>query len=249
MIFEHVVKVAICTPVPAIEGPAGKHLSPIATEFHRARQQLIAPFGFNLRELYEDGKEVGEARCSAVAHARELGCEFLFFLDYDVLVPQKALHRLVVDAQNNPDIDVFSGVYCVKMEPPVPLIYKDRFGNGAFWDWTPGDFLVDGIVGCGMGCTLIRLSLFDRLGNSEDIPWFKTVHDVHPETETNVFVTEDLWFCRRAVEEAGAKIAIDTGILCAHIDPATGVQYVLPENSLPGKRLREFVAREAKHAA
>lgn len=247
--FEHIVKLGICTPIPAIDGPAGKRLAPVTVEWHRARQALIMPFGWNGREIAVDGMEVGEARCEAVRAALRNGLEYLFFLDWDVLLPPRALHRLMQKMQNNPELDVLAGVYFVKMDPPAPLIYRG-WGCGPFWDWTPGDLLVDGITGCGMGCTLIRTSLFTRLSHSEEVPWFKTRRELeHREDGDNaVYVTEDLWFCKRAVEEARAKIGIDTGIVCAHIDPATGIEYIMPEDSLPARRLKAKMAEEAECA-
>jgi hypothetical protein len=49
-------------------------------------------------------------------------------------------------------------------------------------------------------------------------------------------MTDDLWFCKRAMEEADSKILVDTGILCGHIDNETGVVYTLPDDCLPMKR-------------
>lgn len=234
MILDKTAKIGCCTPIPFVDGPAGKRMGMLTTEFHRARMALASPFGHNMTEIAADGMEIGEARTLVCQRAIELGLRYLFFLDWDVLPPPAAVHRLVMRAENAPEVDVFAGVYCVKMEPACPLIYK-AWGDGVYWDWTPGDVL--DVVGCGMGCTVIRLDCLKRLENTEANPWFKTERVTQDGTAFHM--TEDLWFCRRLTEEAGGKIRVDTGILCAHIDPATGKQYVLPEDSIPGRRLKE----------
>lgn len=99
---------------------------------------------------------------------------------------------------------VYAGFYCAKIHPAPPLIYK-AWSDGVFWDFTPGE-LIEELVGVGMGCTAIRTSLFLRLSSTEETPWFKT-HYVKASGENGGGrMTEDLWFCRRAVTEAEAKI-------------------------------------------
>jgi hypothetical protein len=201
------------------------------------------PFCWSHKEIAIDGHEIGEARNMAAQAAKDAKAELLCFIDWDVLMPPRALHTLVYHAANNPDVDVFSAVYCVKMDPPAPLIYK-RYGGGVFWDWTPGDILCEGIVGCGMGMAVIRMSVFDKLEHTNDKPWFRTTQTIDADTNTQQYSTEDTWFLHRVCEEIGPnRILIDTGILCAHIDNHTGSQYVLPENSIPGKRLKKLLAK------
>ncbi len=238
---------AHCTPMPVVpDGNGGTRLAPITVEWFRHRLHLALPFGRNSANIDIDGMEVGAARNEAVRIARENKCKYLFFLDYDVLPPWNAYHKLVYLADQNPEYDVFAGVYCVKVDPPCPLIYRG-FDGGPHWDWTLGDVLTDGITGVGMGCTLLRLSLFDRLPHSEETPWFKTkqLADLESKTPLTGQISEDLWFCARATGEASCRIMVDTGIQCGHIANDTGRLYVLPEDSLPVKR---YNAREAPHA-
>lgn len=229
--------IAICTPMPMTPGPAGSRLEPITVEWHRARHHLAIPTNFSLIEVNIDGMEVGEARCRAVdiAMGHDPRPEFLFFLDYDVLPLYDAITKLVYRARCFPKHDIFSGVYCSKSSPPEPLIYTDT-GLGPHWDWTVGDVIHEGIVGVHSGLTLIRLSLFDRMEYDTDNPLYKTREKtMHHDKQGlhSVGGTEDLYFCRRAIEEADAKILVDTSVLAGHINNKSGQIFGLPDDCPP----------------
>lgn len=227
--------VAYCTPVPFVNGPAGPRLAPVTIEWHRAERNLALPTNINRIQVHKDGMEVGEARQSCVEDCMALSRrpEFIFFLDYDVIPCFDAVTKLLYRARHFPDYDVFAGVYCLKSTVAEPLIYKD-WGVGPFWDWSIGDLLLDGITGVHMGCTLIRMSLFDRL-DYKSKPAFLTenYHYVKDGMMHTNRGTEDLYFCKRAIEEADAKILVDTSVLCGHQDFATGQIYGLPADSRP----------------
>lgn len=241
-------KIAISTPFAIYPSPAGgKRLPCVSVEWHRARQQLVIPCGYNFAEIYCDGWETGVARERVAKEAIERGVKYLFFLDWDVLPPGMTLARLVYLADNNPDFDIFAGIYCMKRDPAEVMVWKE-WGNGLYWDFRLGDVLTD-VVGVGTGCMLIRLSLFERLSN--DKPWFKTVNEIveNPDgSPVQQIITDDLYFCKRAVEEANARILVDTGILCGHINVETGQVYTLPEDSLPMRRYRKKQVEEATAA-
>ena len=222
------------------------HLGLITPEWQRARQMLQVPMGHAAVDVYADGMEIGQARCRAVEAAREANLRFLFFLDWDVIVPQDTLLKLVWHLENNPDHDVASGVYCQKNGPAPPLLWHE-WNNGVYYDWTAGDVLKEGqVMGVPMGCCLLRLSLFDKLPHSAEDPWFKTV-DQPVKLDTGLWqrakMTEDLWFCKR-YGEGGGKILVDTSILCHHICHYTGTRYKLAADSLPMRRAKERAAAD-----
>jgi hypothetical protein len=232
---------AIYTPMPTVHGPMGARLEPITVEWHRSRMNLAMPTNFSSVSINMDGMEVGEARCKAVdvAMGQTPRPTFLFSLDYDVLPAYDALTKLVYRAKTFPDHDIFAGVYCSKGSPPEPLIYVEN-GNGPHWDWTVGDLLTEGVTGVHMGLTLIRMSLFDRMEYGQDNPLFKTREKEVQKTEGGgiacVGGTEDLYFCDRAISEAGAKILVDTSVLAGHIHHGTGQIFGLLNDSPPIKR-------------
>lgn len=236
------IGLAFCTPIPTIPGALGPRLAPVTTEWHRARMSLVTPTNFNTFAIFADGLEVGEARNLAVKMCLEHSPrpEFLFFLDYDVVPQFDALTKLLMRARHFPGHDIFAGVYCAKSSPPEPLIYKGD-GAGPFWDWTIGDLLTEGVTGVHMGLTLIRTSLFARmLEQDTGQPLFLTINEQIVD-ESGLHTkrgTEDLYFCRRAIDEAGAKILVDTSVLAGHIHNSTGQMFGLPLDSRPAMGAR-----------
>lgn len=235
--------IGICTPVPMVESSVAgvQRLAPITPEWHRARCALLPPVGNNIAEIYVDGFSVADARNKAATEAVESRMKYLFFLDYDTIPPPDAMCRLIYHLDNNPDYDIAAGLYCTKSTPPWPLLWRE-WSNGVSWDFTLGEVLLDNVVGVPMGCTAIRVSMFERLPNTEANPWFKTT--VGPKTLSSGAMvpesgTEDLWLCQRLEKELHGKILMDTGILCDHIDNNTGLRYSLPTDCLPRNRAKE----------
>lgn len=244
---EFKAQMAVCTPVRFLKNDHGmEYMEPVAMLWHRAMKMLIAPMGYNCGEIVIDGHEIGEARNLAIEEALALKLKYICFIDSDTIPPQNGLQLLTYHLDNNPEYDIASGLYTQKGVPAVPLIWKG-WGEGVFWDWTLGDVLKEGIIGCGAGCMLVRLSLFERLEHTEEKPWFCTATGYMEDGETKFewTMSEDLWFCKRAVEEAGAKILIDTNVYCQHIDWRTGRIYQMPDDALPVKRLAEKLNMKA----
>ena len=225
--------------MPKFNSPHGRRYEMISVEWHRARMQLALPTGFYFCEICADGMEVDEARNYAVKTCLEMNPppEFLFFNDFDTILPYDAVTKLFYRARCFPDHDIFAGVYCSKSSPPEPLIYHE-WGQGPYWDWTVGDLLYgDRIVGVHSGLTLIRTSLFEKMTE----PWYKTTHDEKKLTSSGIETrrgTEDLYFAEKSAREANAKILIDTSVLASHIDHKTGIKYGLPTDSPPVQRAK-----------
>jgi len=235
--------IGICTPIPVVDSTIDgvKRLEPITPEWHRARSALLAPVGNNIAEIYVDGWAVADARNKAAQHAVEKKMKYLFFLDYDTIPPPDALCKLVYHLENHPEYDIAAGLYCSKSSPPWPLLWRE-WSNGVSWDFTFGEVLLENVVGVPMGCTAIRVSLFERLAYTEENPWFKT--NKGPSVLSNGRMvssnrTEDLWLCKRLDNELHGKILMDTSVYCEHIDHGTGLRYGLPDDCLPLRRERE----------
>jgi len=246
--FAHEVKVglAFCTPIPMIMSPAGELvLERISPLWHRRRMALMVPTNFNQIEMFIDGLEIGKARTRAAERLLEHDPHprFLFFLDYDVLPEHDALVKLLYRAETHPEHDIYAGVYCSK-SPSIcePLIYSGN-GGGCYWDWAVGDILTteqNKITAVHMGLTLVRTSLFEKMENTEEKPFFMSPHSTYSEKgflKTHRG-TEDIYFCSRAIKEVNASILVDTSVLAPHIDPATGKPYGLPPDSPPVLRAK-----------
>lgn len=242
----HEVKlgIAICTPIPFVRAPNGQLVKErITVDWHRARMAMGVPTNIIMAELAVDGLEIGEARCVAVQKMFEAPTtpEFILFIDYDVVVPFDALTKLFFRARCYPDYDIIAGVYCSKGSPSEPLIYMHD-SEGPYWDWAVGDLIFD-LASVHMGLTLIRTSLFERLESTDEKPWFQSRNDrsVVDGKMTSFRGTEDIYFCKRAREEAGAKIMVDSSVYCGHQDIATGRLYALPLDSPPVLRAKGWL--------
>jgi len=155
-------KLAISTPFGLYDSHAGgKRLPNVSVEWHRARMAMHVPCGYNMAEIRCDGWEIGEARNRVVQEALDKNIKYLFFLDWDVLIPPMTLVRLVYLADNNPEYDIVSGIYCMKQDPAEVLLWRS-WGAGVDWDWTWGDTITDAI-GIGAGVMLLRMSMFESL--------------------------------------------------------------------------------------
>jgi SAM-dependent methyltransferase len=239
--------------MPYVRKPSGNlGLSHITVDWHRRRMGMMTPTNITLSELAVDGMEVGDARCAAMRLALSAPKvpEFLFFIDYDVLIPYDALAKLLMRSRHFPDYDIFAGVYCTKTDLPEPLLYKGN-GGGPFWDWAVGDLLYD-ITAVHMGCTMIRTSLLAKMENTAENPAFKSSNKQRIADDGQLLIdrgTEDIYFCKRAIDEYDAKILVDTGVLCGHQNIATGKMYGLLPETMPIQRAKWMSHHEGKDPA
>ena len=198
----------------------------------------FVPVGFSIDDAYN----------MITYQAIKADVEWLLIIEDDVCIPPTCYVKMGAYMDKG-DIPVVSGLYYLKGEPTVPLIFKGN-GNGAFTDFKKGDKVwVDGVP---MGCLLIHMSILKTMHAEAEV---YTTHEgnklkkvfetprhqfIDPETLTmmNVMGTQDLDWCRKIktrgiLKKAGwAKIAkrkypflCDTSIFCKHIDINTGKQY------------------------
>lgn len=200
---------------------------PVPLQWALNFKSMNPPINFNCDFNIVMGREIGYARNALAQAARQRNCKYLFFLGDDVVAPPHTLRQLIYRMENHQNVDVVGGVYCAKADPPAPLVFVEN-GAGSYWDWKIGEFFP--CTGLGMDCTLIRVSLFEKISE----PWFKTVDtdsfiDGLPKAEA---WTEDLFFLKKAAE-AGAGIFCDASVICEHHDVYGGKVWKLPADSLP----------------
>lgn len=187
------------------------------------------PMNYDCRLTVVQGKPVAEARQEIAEAALREKCKYLFFNDTDVTHPPHAIRQLIWHLEHYPKYAVAGGIYCHKSPPQMPMVFRGN-GIGPYMDWKIGE--VFDVSGIGMGCTLIRCDIFEKLPK----PWFKTVDDVTDFMEgknRTMMWTEDLWFCNLVTTHTDYKIMADGGLLCAHWDTMTNTPYELPKNSKP----------------
>lgn len=164
--------------------------------------QFFAHFGLLQKPQYT---EVLIERTTPLARARnkiveQAKGEFIFFLDCDVLPPQNVIPCLL-----SHDKDIVSGLYFSWKHPYTPQMYRCVRKNRylPIIDYPQGLVEADGI---GMGCALIRKSVFKALPK----PYFSYKGELG----------EDLYLCKLA-KSKGFKIFVDTTVKCGHIVEAT----------------------------
>lgn len=152
------------------------------------------------------GYGVAQARNLMVLAAKAWCCDYLLMVDADVVPPSDALKRLISHGK-----DVCMGWYvrgssddgrtcAIKLGTRG---YEDSYDAGFFM---AADDLVE-VKGNGMGCALVRTSVFDRLPH----PWFKFTD--YPDGSA---LGEDYWFCQQC-SCAGIKLWVDPFVGCAHV--------------------------------
>ena len=193
---------------------------------------LTPPINFNTVFHIIEGKPVADAREEMCEHAINIGARYLFFLGDDMIVPPHTLRQLVMRMENNKDLAVVGGIYCSKSDPPAPLVFRGN-GQGSYWEWKIGEFFE--VTGLGMDCTLIRLDILKNLSK----PWFKTLDtDQFKDGINNAEQwTEDIYFCKKVIEETNSKVYADATVICEHWNFNERKYYTLPKDSMPMQRI------------
>jgi len=137
---------------------------------------------------------VYEAREQAAKHFLESDCDYMLFLDSDMVPPADMLIKLI-----NHDKPIVSALAFRRVPNYEPCIFKD---DKFYLDYPKG--LIE-VAGVGMACTLIKKEVFEKVPQ----PWFMPTA-----------LGEDLSFCKRATD-AGYKIYCDTELICGHVGSYT----------------------------
>lgn len=163
-----------------------------------------------LRFDYVKGYDCAKARNEIVRRAREQKFDYILMVDSDIIVPSDAIKLLMEDPG-----DIRTAVYPRKNTATGDTeMFKDDDFNYVHRYTFPeiNDILENGenrikIKGCGLGCVLIKTSIFDAL----PFPWFKYVTYDNGEV-----LSEDLYFCSM-VNYVGLKVEADLRVRCKHL--------------------------------
>ena len=169
------------------------------------------------------GYDCATARNNIAQRALQLECDCVMMVDNDVTPPSDALVNLL-----SHDVDVVSGYYAhrdrdnrvsgrtcaCRLQMPNNEYYFDYPLESEYTDEElramreGGEYLVQ-IHGGGMGCILIRTSVFKRI----NYPWYDWVN--YPD-ENKGMLSEDLFFCEQ-LRIARIPIFVDTRVACGHM--------------------------------
>lgn len=175
------------------------HTGHVSVEWAENYKNLVHPPALR---TYTKGQPIDVARNILVQKMQESNCDWLFFLDTDVICPADTIQRLLSHR-----LPIVSGLYYTRAQPINPAMWNDAGDKAHFV--SINQFQIGSLVEAhviGMGCCLIHKSVFDKLSK----PYFKWTFGFE-----NNGISEDFYFCNKA-REAGFHIYVDTSISCEH---------------------------------
>jgi len=180
---------------------------------------MMRPPNSKTTQLFMAGLEVGDAYNEAIgmiiAHPELSRWPYILTIEEDNLVPPMALLDLQRELVRG-KWDVLGGLYWTKGDGGVPQIWGDPTDEFNFRPIAPIAGKVVRTNGTGMGCTLFRRDVFERI----DGPWFVTQAG-----ESGMF-TQDLYCFNRAHEQkVKLKVGVDCRVRVGHMDVETGRVY------------------------
>lgn len=164
---------------------------------------------------------VADGRNNLVNIMFQENCNYIFFVDNDVILPTNALVDLY-----NMNWYFTTGTYPRKElstltdEDPYTTLYNHNDRNKEIYcpTFMPLSALQKGCIiqvdCCGFGCTLIKKELFYTIKQ----PWFFFAHEGNPSPNNcdEYCIGEDMYFCRKVVK-SGLQIWAHGDVLCGHI--------------------------------
>lgn len=156
------------------------------------------------------GYGCGPARTRMAEQAIKGGYDYIMMVDDDVVLPPDALENLLEH-----EVDVCLGFYAHQgcfdgktcLCKPGRRNYDLQYYASELREMRESGIYTLEVKGGGMGCALIRTSVFDRIA----YPYFKWV-DYDDRHGT---LSEDLYFCEECAK-AGITIYADTRVACGH---------------------------------
>ena len=176
--------------------------------------QVPAPFAQSLSMLekvdnvavsFNVGSLVYTSRNELAKRAIQMGADYVFWLDSDMMFEPDILKRLF---ENKDKGDIISGLYFRRVQPFTPVLFDELTIEDGICKWTEFKEIPDKpfeVGGCGFGCVLMPTDIFiDVMEKFGDM--FGPIGNVG----------EDLSFCWRA-RQLGFKIICDPSIELGHV--------------------------------
>jgi len=142
---------------------------------------------------------IDRMRNASAKVALELECDYLMFIDDDVIVPIGCIEQMI-----DRDVDIVAGWTIIRGYPFENMFFKmDEKKNLSNYIVERGPGIVD-VDAVGFSCALIKTSLIKKIRP----PYFVT----------GPYNTEDIYFCVKARDTVpDCSIIVDCGIETAHI--------------------------------
>lgn len=181
------------------------------------KETTTTAWAFGFKNLQIPGSFVGysgmtfdHGRNTACKKLLELGWDYIFFLDDDVIPPPDAILRLI-----NHKVPIISGIYYRRNLPITPVMLRN-IPEGRQWVTEyPTNTLIE-VDFVGAGCFLIHRSVLESLPPlSPKCHWFEWRCD-REDLPASQQMSEDFAFCEHA-RNHGYKIMVDTSVQCKHV--------------------------------
>jgi SAM-dependent methyltransferase len=150
--------------VPILDKGDGT-ISTVTHDWSNATAGLSGGLAITILRLQIRNYRVDIAKERLAELAISNNCDFVFFLDDDVICPPDTLIKMIRLWRSDPKYKIISGVYWSKSDPPMPLIFKGNL-EGSYWDWTTDDLIT--ADGAGAGCLFVDTEVFKNMPK----PWF-----------------------------------------------------------------------------
>lgn len=159
----------------------------------------------------EIGSLIYNSRNNLCKTALQLNCDYILWLDSDMVFPPETLKRLL-EVMEKTGADIVSGLYFRRVAPYTPVAFSKLDINGKLCSWEnyngPLDQGPQEVPGIGFGCVLHRTELLLEMA-AQFTDFFGPLANVG----------EDLSFCWRA-RQLGYKIVLDTNLKLGHVGHA-----------------------------
>lgn len=152
------------------------------------------------------------AREKLVEQALLSGMDYILMYDDDMLLPSSFLEQMIDDVEKHPEIDVLAPLAFMRNPPHYAVIYTTTEGYDQklhqpyFFNNFVKNYPKNTLVECdavGFGAVLIKMDMIRKM----QAPYFMST------TGTG----EDIFFCMKSKQEAGARIFMDTRIKLGHL--------------------------------
>jgi 2-polyprenyl-3-methyl-5-hydroxy-6-metoxy-1,4-benzoquinol methylase len=146
---------------------------------------------------------IDRARNELARDALKDGCDYILFIDSDIIMPSGAIDKLI-----DMNEDIASGLYFAKAKPYLPVARVMKGDKHFYLEDFEYNKIMD-VAGVGLGLCLIKSDVFRKL----TYPYFKFEWK---DDENGIYeVAEDLYFCDNA-RAVGYSIKLNTGLLLEH---------------------------------
>lgn len=150
--------------VPILDKGNGQ-ISNVTHDWANATAALSGGLAITIMRLSIRNHRVDLAKERLAEMAVANGCQFVLFIDDDVIPPADGLMKMIKLWKSDPKYKIITGVYWSKSDPPMPLLFNGNL-EGSVWDWTTQDLIK--VDGAGAGFLFVDTEVLKKLPK----PWF-----------------------------------------------------------------------------